>query len=108
MIDLDFFKRINDTYGHDAGDRVLCGFGTCTTAVLRPSDLFARTGGEEFACLLPNTNMTDALETADRIRRRFASQTGAHGILPDRPDSQCRCRRDGVLRLPTRRPHGRR
>ncbi|MDQ2078762.1 GGDEF domain-containing protein [Xanthobacteraceae bacterium Astr-EGSB] len=77
MIDLDFFKRINDTYGHDAGDRVLCAFGTCTTALLRPSDLFARTGGEEFACLLPNTDMTDALETAERIRRRFASQTDA-------------------------------
>lgn len=74
MIDLDFFKRVNDTYGHDAGDRLLSAFGTCTSALLRSTDLFARTGGEEFACLLPNTNITDAMEAAERIRRRFASQ----------------------------------
>jgi diguanylate cyclase (GGDEF)-like protein len=85
MIDLDFFKRINDTYGHDAGDRVLYAFGTCTTALLRPSDLFARTGGEEFACLLPNTNMSDAMEAAERIRRRFASQTEATDLSHNCP-----------------------
>jgi diguanylate cyclase (GGDEF)-like protein len=83
MIDLDFFKRINDTYGHDAGDRALCAFCTCTTAVLRPTDLFARTGGEEFACLLPNATLTEALEVAERIRRRFASQTSANGLSQD-------------------------
>jgi diguanylate cyclase (GGDEF)-like protein len=83
MIDLDFFKRINDTYGHDAGDRALCEFGACTTGLLRPTDLFARTGGEEFACLLPGTTMTAALETAERIRSGFAARTSTTGHARD-------------------------
>jgi diguanylate cyclase (GGDEF)-like protein len=83
MIDLDFFKRINDTHGHDVGDRVLRAFGACTTALLRPADLFARTGGEEFACLLPNITMAEALEVAERIRRRFASPTIRTELLPN-------------------------
>jgi diguanylate cyclase (GGDEF)-like protein len=83
MIDLDFFKRINDTYGHEVGDRALCAFCDATTALLRPTDLFARTGGEEFVCLLPNVSMSEAIDTAERIRHRFATQTRSTGFLQD-------------------------
>ncbi|MDC7785959.1 GGDEF domain-containing protein [Rhodoplanes sp. TEM] len=80
MIDLDLFKRINDTLGHDAGDAVLRFFCTTTDGLLRPTDLFARTGGEEFACLLPGASILEAVQVADRIRVRFAAQSRRHGF----------------------------
>ena len=55
MFDLDRFKRINDQFGHAAGDEVLVAFCRLASAQLRPNDLFARIGGEEFVTLLPNT-----------------------------------------------------
>jgi diguanylate cyclase (GGDEF)-like protein len=68
LFDLDRFKRINDTYGHHAGDAVLIEFCRLATSLLRPTDLFGRVGGEEFAGLLPDTGRQDALLLAERLR----------------------------------------
>ncbi|MEN9627756.1 MAG: hypothetical protein RJA10_983 [Pseudomonadota bacterium] len=70
--DLDHFKRVNDTYGHAAGDTVLRVTATITRAELRGSDRLARVGGEEFTILLENTPATGALELAERIRGALA------------------------------------
>jgi diguanylate cyclase (GGDEF)-like protein len=74
MIDIDFFKRINDTYGHRAGDDML----RKTTKVLqescRGSDIVGRYGGEEFCVLLPETTEINATHWADRVRRQIANQ----------------------------------
>ncbi|MGZ5853384.1 MAG: GGDEF domain-containing protein, partial [Xanthobacteraceae bacterium] len=71
ILDLDFFKKINDTFGHQSGDRVLCAFCETASETLRPNDLFARMGGEEFACLLPGASSENALAVAERIRASF-------------------------------------
>jgi len=67
VMDLDWFKKINDTYGHDAGDAMLCAFAHCARAALRPTDLLARPGGEEFWALLPNTDLAEAARIAQRV-----------------------------------------
>jgi diguanylate cyclase (GGDEF)-like protein len=67
--DLDHFKKVNDTYGHDAGDYVLKEVTHLVkTTQIRPKDVFARFGGEEFVILLGNTNLKDATQLAERIR----------------------------------------
>ncbi len=71
VLDLDLFKTINDTFGHQTGDRVLCAFCDTAAATLRPNDLFGRMGGEEFACLLPGASSANALQVAERIRANF-------------------------------------
>ena len=69
FFDLDHFKKVNDTYGHDAGDYVLKEFASIIrTGYLRPKDIFARYGGEEFCVLLANTNAKVATETAEKMR----------------------------------------
>jgi diguanylate cyclase (GGDEF)-like protein len=75
LFDLDRFKRINDTFGHHAGDQVLTAFCDAATAALRPDDLFGRLGGEEFASLLPHTSLDDGLAVAERIRSNFEATT---------------------------------
>ncbi|HND94076.1 MAG TPA: diguanylate cyclase [Anaerolineales bacterium] len=72
MLDIDYFKKINDTYGHAAGDEVLAGLAQLLTRIARTSDLVARYGGEEFVLILPETNITDASDFAERIRRTVA------------------------------------
>ena len=67
MADLDFFKRINDTYGHDVGDEVIRRFAGVLREVCRQSDLPGRIGGEEFAVLLPETPMAGAEEVGRRV-----------------------------------------
>jgi two-component system cell cycle response regulator len=67
MVDVDHFKRINDLYGHDAGDRVLCGVASRLSQRLREVDTAARFGGEEFAILLPQTPKQGAMIVAERI-----------------------------------------
>jgi len=73
MLDIDHFKRINDTYGHDTGDRVLIWFVSCVESLLRYDDLLGRVGGEEFMVLLPHSNTETALEIAERIRAGVAA-----------------------------------
>lgn len=69
MFDLDYFKQINDDFGHDAGDDVLIDVSHAALKSLRQDDIFARLGGEEFAVLLPNTNHQQAIELAERMRK---------------------------------------
>jgi len=70
--DLDHFKRINDRFGHDTGDRVLAQLGTVLVSSAREIDVVARIGGEEFVVLLPGATVAGAVEFAERIRRALA------------------------------------
>jgi two-component system, cell cycle response regulator len=69
MMDIDLFKEINDTYGHLVGDAVLKDIATIVRAKLRPDDTFVRYGGDEFAAVLPETLLADAVATAERLRQ---------------------------------------
>lgn len=69
MMDIDHFKKVNDTYGHKTGDVVLQRFGELSRQTLREIDVIGRIGGEEFAVVLPQTDGEHALEVAERLRR---------------------------------------
>ncbi len=69
LFDIDFFKKVNDTHGHPAGDKVLSHLATTIKQTVRPSDIVARYGGEEFAVILPETDMTGVKVFAARLRR---------------------------------------
>jgi diguanylate cyclase (GGDEF)-like protein len=81
LFDVDDFKQINDALGHQAGDDVLGEIGRIVSQLVRPSDTFARIGGEEFGLLMPQTGQLDALLVAERLRTAVAR----HRILGDRP-----------------------
>lgn len=68
LLDVDHFKRINDTYGHQAGDEALIGMTQAIRAALRQSDLIGRVGGEEFLILLPDSNLEAAADVLERVR----------------------------------------
>ncbi|MBU1276043.1 MAG: diguanylate cyclase, partial [Proteobacteria bacterium] len=72
MLDLDHFKKVNDQYGHDCGDRVLAEVSRVVTNLIRSVDIFARYGGEEFILLLPETPGPTAAEMAERLREAVA------------------------------------
>lgn len=74
LLDLDRFKLVNDTYGHNAGDQLLKKLATEMTESLRPYDNLGRWGGEEFLCILPNTNIQGALDSAERFRELISQQ----------------------------------
>ncbi len=78
MIDLDHFKRFNDDFGHLAGDRALQVTGQVLLGALRPQDIAARFGGEEFAVILPGTDMIGARRTANRLLQAFHAQEWPH------------------------------
>ncbi len=69
--DLDFFKKVNDTYGHGVGDGILRDTASLVKSVVRKDDIFCRYGGEEFVILLPSTDAKTAYELAERIRATF-------------------------------------
>lgn len=75
MLDIDFFKIINDSYGHPQGDQVLIACARTIEKTIRDKDLLGRLGGEEFAVVLPGTNLEEAQVIAERIRARIAEQS---------------------------------
>ena len=107
ILDVDFFKKVNDKYGHQAGDQVLRGIGVILQNNVRVMDFVARYGGEEFAVVLPHCRLPAAMETAERIRAaverdltvpeypdlRVTLSAGV-GSFPDTADSQ-----EALLRL---------
>lgn len=72
LLDIDHFKRVNDTLGHHVGDRVLTAVAQCIESQLRSLDRVGRNGGEEFLVLLPDTRLDEAAEVAERIRQEVA------------------------------------
>jgi diguanylate cyclase (GGDEF)-like protein len=78
LLDIDHFKKINDTYGHPAGDAVLIELVERLRLRLRPSDVLCRYGGEEFAVILRATELDDAVHLAERFRRAVCKQKFAH------------------------------
>jgi len=70
MLDIDHFKHINDTYGHDIGDKVLVSLVQIVKRCIRETDIFSRWGGEEFMLLLPHTNIENSIKLAERIRKK--------------------------------------
>jgi diguanylate cyclase (GGDEF)-like protein len=73
IVDLDHFKTVNDTWGHPVGDEVLRAVAARILREIRPADRAARSGGEEFAILLPETGGAGALALAERVRAAFAA-----------------------------------
>ena len=80
MVDVDHFKRINDTLGHAAGDKVLVAMARCIEQQLRASDVVVRYGGEEFTVILPDTPVAGAFVTAERLRAAIAAMTDRDGL----------------------------
>ncbi|MCP3164457.1 diguanylate cyclase [Myxococcus qinghaiensis] len=78
MLDIDHFKRINDTFGHPFGDQVLKAVAQTTRSRLREVDVLARYGGEEFIALLPETGTADALKVCERVREAIAGLRVEH------------------------------
>lgn len=78
LLDIDHFKLVNDTYGHDAGDTVLRRIGWLMTNTLRDVDVVGRLGGEEFAILMPESALTEAHVGAERVRRAVESAEFPH------------------------------
>lgn len=79
MLDLDHFKRVNDTYGHAAGDEVLKGVSAILCDGARKSDIVCRYGGEEFLVALPNMSVQQAMDRAEQWREKLQSTTFQHG-----------------------------
>lgn len=101
MFDVDRFKQINDKYGHDIGDKTLRALAACVQPLLRAGDIVGRLGGEEFAVILPETDLAAASTVAERLRTAIAAMRLPTAI----PAIQCTCSfgvatsTDGVLGL---------
>ena len=98
VLDIDYFKAINDTHGHDAGDDVLREFAVRVRKSIRGIDLACRYGGEEFVIIMPETDMAVATIVAERLRRRIAvrgvpDQPGRRRDRGDDLDRHCHARR---------------
>ncbi len=74
MLDIDHFKKVNDTYGHQCGDLVLKTISSVVQSCIRKTDFFARYGGEEFCCILPETKPESAVILAERIRKGISKK----------------------------------
>jgi two-component system, sensor histidine kinase LadS len=83
MADVDHFKKVNDTYGHPTGDQVLVAVAKGLSGRLRPRDLVARFGGEEFVLVLPETDVAGALVVAERIRQKI--EATSHSVAGGPP-----------------------
>lgn len=73
LMDIDHFKNVNDSFGHDVGDKTLVRFANIVLQALRKNDIFARWGGEEFIALVVETDQTNAISLAERIRKSIDS-----------------------------------
>lgn len=73
MVDIDHFKRVNDSFGHPAGDQVIRAVAHCLAACVRPMDTVSRFGGEEFSIILPSCQSVFGAQVAERIRERIAA-----------------------------------
>ena len=80
ILDIDNFKKVNDTYGHMAGDKVLQGIGSTLKTSLRRNDIVARYGGEEFAVIISHESLDQAVAIADKIRLNIAAM-----VIPEAP-----------------------
>ena len=112
MIDIDRFKRVNDTHGHAAGDEVLCELAQRIESEVRASDIAARYGGEEFVVLLPNTDIDSGVLLAERIRNsissapidlrydesvRITASVGIASVVPDPEDDDFKTLGDALI-----------
>jgi diguanylate cyclase (GGDEF)-like protein len=79
LMDIDHFKRYNDTYGHAAGDQVLVRFAEVLGRLVRPVDMLARYGGEEFVLIVPQVNLDQARDMAEAIRLAIAAEVFQFG-----------------------------
>jgi len=105
LVDLDHFKKLNDTLGHPAGDAALKHVARLLEAAVRDGDLVARIGGEEFAVWLPRTGLREGLEVAERIRRSIAEKpltwsTSLHSLTASCGIASCPELVGDVLNLP--------
>ncbi len=85
MVDIDHFKKVNDTYGHQVGDQAIQAMADACKKLMRPTDIVARYGGEEFIITLTHTDLTGALKVAERLRQAVAdivlpAEQGAFGF----------------------------
>ena len=78
ILDIDHFKKVNDTYGHLAGDAILVAVAAATTMLLRDYDVIGRVGGEEFAFVLPGSHALEAIEVAERLREKIPQLMPPH------------------------------
>jgi diguanylate cyclase (GGDEF)-like protein len=81
ILDLDHFKQVNDTHGHDVGDEVLKAVASCLKDMTRYHDVVARLGGEEFAVVAPNLDVDMLAKLAERIRKAIATTTVVAGTV---------------------------
>ena len=98
LIDLDHFKKYNDIYGHVLGDQVLRELGRFIKSTIRDTDIGARYGGDEFACILKKTDSQGAQRVAERIRRRMETDMEQKGIIVTCSIGISSWRIDGVMR----------
>ena len=82
MMDIDHFKKVNDNYGHSAGDKVLQTVAKRIKNKLREIDIVARIGGEEFAFVLPETSLDEAVKLVERLRLEIADTAVVHNAVP--------------------------
>lgn len=80
MVDLDFFKRVNDTHGHLVGDKILVTIAELISSSLRSTDIFGRWGGEEFMVICPETDINQACQLAEKLRQKIEQSTFVEGV----------------------------
>lgn len=100
MADVDFFKKVNDTYGHSVGDALLKNFGQMLLEAVRQTDLVGRYGGEEFIFLLPQTSLEEARNTMEKVRAKIEHspmQAGEHTISFTASFGLCVCAPTSLL-----------
>lgn len=78
MLDIDNFKQVNDNFGHDVGDKVICHVAALASETMRSRDFLARIGGEEFAAVLPDANIAQARAIAERMREKIQDNINLH------------------------------